>query len=525
MKTPLNQLSFLFSVCLILNACSTKNQGNVDDDTESASDADADADADTDADADVDTDADVDSDADADADADTDTDSDSDMDADTDVVADADADTDTDADTNSDSENVFFNDDTDTGTSNDSDISTTCMHQCLPRCNSIGGTLMTGDCSGDLRCCDIDTEVTGTEPSSDTETTSELTIDTEDTDEFTYNPHIDDVAYVFSSFANDGIGGPDGGDGLHLIASYDGFAWEIVNEYHSVFQQGTDLMRDPSIVFGPDGKYHMVWTSGWETDNIGIAHSEDLRNWEQEVLYVWADYTGPGSEESDGSDWPADSLSSHVPPNGWVHNCWAPEIFFDQVTREYVIYWSTSIESAQVFPDTYWARANDNLNHRIYYVTTKDFKTYTPRRFFYAPSDRVVIDAFVCQLGKDDYRMIIKDEADTGYGNLHICTSTQPLTSWAEMPPIFWSEMSEPPFAGQNIDPDNNRAEGPGGIRIGEDWYIYADYWVDKQRTRAWRANDFENIETTEDMKFPFHLRHGTIFQARKADVDALLGK
>ena len=120
--------------------------------------------------------------------------------------------------------------------------------------------------------------------------------------------------------------------------------------------------------------------------------------------------------------------------------------------------------------------------------------------------------------------MVIKDEADSGYGNLHICTPTKSLDTWANMPSDFWGPMSNPPFAGPQTPPDNTRAEGPGGILIGEDWFIYADYWMDGQ-TRVWRANDFMNITTTEDMHLSRALRHGTMFRAEKADVEALLNR
>jgi hypothetical protein len=267
----------------------------------------------------------------------------------------------------------------------------------------------------------------------------------------------DQAGYVFSSFTGDGE------DGLHLIASYDGFDWSQVNHYNSVYQQESSLMRDPSIVQGPDGQYHMVWTTGWWEQNIGIAHSSDLLNWNEQTLYVWADYNGPGTEESDGIGWPS-NLSTWVQPNDYVRNSWAPEIFYDDTTREYVIYWSSSIDSFSVFPQT-WNARSDNLNHRIYYITTKDFNTYTPRKFFYAPQDRVIIDAFICKLGANDYRMILKDEADSGYGNLHIVSSTQALTSWANLPDNFWGSMSAA-FTGSDIYPDYRDAEGPTGIKI-----------------------------------------------------------
>ena len=325
----------------------------------------------------------------------------------------------------------------------------------------------------------------------------------------------DEVGYVFSSFTNDGQ------DGLHLIASLDGFEWSAVDDYASVYRQGSPLMRDPSVVYGPDGMFHMVWTTGWEEQNIGIAHSANLVDWEEETLYIWADYAGPGSEQSDGTQWPASSLTTPVPPNAYVYNSWAPEIFFDPGTGEYVIFWSSSIESADVFPQT-WNARSDHSNHRIYFTTTRDFETYTPRRFFFAPPDRVVIDAFVVKLGTNDYRMLIKDEATSGYGNLHLCSSTQPLTSWSEIPEDFWSPMSEQPFAGQGTPPDFIRAEGPGAIEIDGTWYLYADYWSNDQ-TRVWSTSHFETIDVTDALHFPFHLRHGTLFKSPRSVVEALL--
>ena len=35
-------------------------------------------------------------------------------------------------------------------------------------------------------------------------------------------------------------------------------------------------MRDPCLVAGPDGQFHLVWTTGWWDKGIGIAH---CRTW------------------------------------------------------------------------------------------------------------------------------------------------------------------------------------------------------------------------------------------------------
>lgn len=62
------------------------------------------------------------------------------------------------------------------------------------------------------------------------------------------------------------------------------------------------LMRDRWICRGPDGIFHMVWTTSWGQRGIGLAHSRDLISWsEQKFVEVMA----------------------HEPK---AMNCWAPEI-------------------------------------------------------------------------------------------------------------------------------------------------------------------------------------------------------
>ncbi|MCX6880330.1 MAG: hypothetical protein NTW21_41965 [Verrucomicrobia bacterium] len=177
--------------------------------------------------------------------------------------------------------------------------------------------------------------------------------------------------YVYSSFTGDGE------DGLHLLTSLDGKTWRTVKNYASIFQQTEGLMRDPSICRGGDGKYHLVWTTGWWNDTIGISHSSNLIDWTPaRFLYIWADYRGPGDEECAGERWPKE-LSQPAPRNPKVRNCWAPEIFYDGQTKEYVIFWATTIDDAKVFPKTWDAGRWERMNQRIYSITTKDFNPMT----------------------------------------------------------------------------------------------------------------------------------------------------
>ena len=115
--------------------------------------------------------------------------------------------------------------------------------------------------------------------------------------------------YLFAYFKNNGE------DGLHLAYSEDGYAWKALHNDSSLLKPmvGKDkLMRDPCIIKGADGKFHMVWTVSWKEKGIGYASSKDLVNWSvQQYLPVM----------------------EHEPT---AQNCWAPEIFYDKKDKQYI---------------------------------------------------------------------------------------------------------------------------------------------------------------------------------------------
>src|SRR5258708_1236974 len=84
--------------------------------------------------------------------------------------------------------------------------------------------------------------------------------------------------FLFTSFRGNGE------DGLHLALSTDGYHWQSLHGDRSLLRSdvGAKLIRDPCLAEGPDGLFHLVWTSGWTTESgkvIGYASSPDLVNW------------------------------------------------------------------------------------------------------------------------------------------------------------------------------------------------------------------------------------------------------
>jgi len=289
--------------------------------------------------------------------------------------------------------------------------------------------------------------------------------------------------YLFSYFTGNGE------DGLHLAASSDGLEWTALKDGASFLQPhvGSRLMRDPCIVQGPDGTFHMVWTTGWWDAGIGLAHSRDLMTWsEQQWLPVM----------------------KHEPA---ALNAWAPEIFYDEQAREYLIFWASTIPGR--FPQTEESgdtrEDQKQLNHRIYMVTTRDFLTYSPTSLLY-DGGFTVIDATIVRAGAE-FVMIVKDETKRPVAKKHLRATR---ASHAKGP---YAPASPP------ISPD--WVEGPTILKVGENWILYYDEYT-RQRYGAMRSKDLREWTVISDqVRFPAGMRHGTAFAAGEAVIRLLAGR
>ena len=272
--------------------------------------------------------------------------------------------------------------------------------------------------------------------------------------------------YLFSSFRGNGE------DGLHLAYSDDGLVWRALKGDKPFLapQVGGKLMRDPCIIQGPDGVFHMVWTTSWTDQGIGVAHSSDLTSWsEQASVPVMGKEAG-------------------------ARNCWAPEVTWDPDGEQYVIYWATTIPDR--FPETA-KNADRGWNHRIYCTTTKDFKEYTETRLFYEPGFNV-IDSTITAHG-DGFVMILKDETRFSPAkNLRVARSAKVTGPWSSASAAF--------------TPEGLWAEGPTVLKTGEWTIVYYDAY--REHTYgAMRTKDFETWEdVSEKVSFPEGTRHGTVF-------------
>ena len=92
-------------------------------------------------------------------------------------------------------------------------------------------------------------------------------------------------------------------------------------------------------------------------------------------------------------------------------NSWAPELFFDEASNEYLIVWASTIPGR--FPDTDPTKAGagpPGWNHRLYSASTKDFRTFAPTKLFYDRGFNVIDAAIFRDHAR--YAMVLKDETD-----------------------------------------------------------------------------------------------------------------
>jgi len=288
--------------------------------------------------------------------------------------------------------------------------------------------------------------------------------------------------WVFSYFLDNGQ------DGMHLAYSRDGLTWTPLGGGRPYLAPtvGGKLIRDPCIILGPDNVFHAVWTTGWYEQGIGIAHSRDLIEWSEAAFLPVMVHERKAA------------------------NAWAPEIFFDEETKQYLIFWSTTIPGR--FPATDESGSVNKegiaLNHRIYRTTTRDFKEYSRAELFLDPGFNV-IDATILRDGSR-YLMFLKDETEhpEARKDIRLAVADHALGPYVIQPAPVSKE---------------NWVEGPTAFRAGQETIVLFD---------AYRRKQYEGVKSRDlktwtglgaELQMPPGARHGTVFAVSEKILKGLL--
>jgi len=271
--------------------------------------------------------------------------------------------------------------------------------------------------------------------------------------------------YLFTSFKE------PANEGLRMLYSKDGYHWIRIDTVLLKPLIGSQkIMRDPSCLQGPDGTFHLVWTTEWKGGNgFGYASSTDLIHWSQQQ-YI--------------------PVMQHEKT---VVNVWAPELFYDHETQQFIIVWASCV------PNKFekGVEAVDN-NHRLYYTTTKDFKTFSPTQLFLDPKFSV-IDAVIVKRKKEDYVLVLKDNIRPER-NIKVAFANTAVGNYTNVSVPFTEKFTE----------------GPAVVKVKDGWLIYYDVYQKKQYGASF-TKDFKTFVNADSLiSVPEGHKHGTIFITNK---------
>ncbi len=293
-----------------------------------------------------------------------------------------------------------------------------------------------------------------------------------------------DIRYLFAYFTDKN----ENRNGMHLAWSADGYTWTPIGPEHSFLKcdYGTwyadKRMRDPFVMKGPDGLWRCIWTLNWDGNAIGYAHSEDLVHWSRQSY----------PKVMEGYE---------------VRNCWAPEMIYDDENRQYVIFWASTIKENGVWK----TEPGEKYDHRMYYTTTKDFKTFSPAKIFFDPGHNVIDVTIQKKDGK--YYMLYKDERIWPKAKKELSVAVSDHATGPYLP------TGDKPFA-------TDWVEGPAVCPLSDGSYVvYMDAYT-RHRYEAKRTRDFRTWEdVTDRISIPKDAKHGSIITVTKEFVDNILSE
>ena len=262
-----------------------------------------------------------------------------------------------------------------------------------------------------------------------------------------------------------------------MLYSYDAKQWTDLDTVLLRPAVGNQkVMRDPSMVQGPDGTFHLIWTSSWRGDRgFGYASSKDLVHWSPPRLIP----------------------VMHAEPT--TVNVWAPELFYDEEAKQYIIIWASCIPGR--FEK---GMEEDSNNHRMYYTITRDFSTFSETKLFLDPKFSV-IDAVIVKRGSKDFVLVLKDNTRPER-NIKVAFSNSPLGPWRNISDPFTDHFTE----------------GPTVVKRGKEWWIYYDSYRKKIYEVA-ATSDFKQFTpVTSQVKVPEGHKHGTIVPVRRSVIRKL---
>jgi len=277
---------------------------------------------------------------------------------------------------------------------------------------------------------------------------------------------------------------------MHIALSNDGRHWTPINDNKPIWDQN---MRDQFVRRCPDGLWRLVATGGGrgagDRKLVGpsclYASSKDLIHWQVE------DHLALMKDVKDDA-------------GNFVKNIWAPEFYYDEAQKDYVLFWSST------FKPEGWQES------RLWFCRTKDWKTFTPAKVLFAPGYSVIDGTMIKH--KDTYYLIHKEE------------EFSPRTGERRAIRLATSKNIEGPYIVYQGPLNNGQiaptiTEGPSVMADPlhpKGWLLYYDYpMADDYGISS--SPDLYHWTIEKDVTLPPNARHGSLSKLTSAEAKALL--
>jgi len=307
------------------------------------------------------------------------------------------------------------------------------------------------------------------------------------------------TGYLMAHFTGESANGEQ----IYLAHSTNGLNWTDLNNGGPVLVStiGTRGVRDPALVRSPAGdRYWIIAT------DLRIASGtswSDAANRGSTSLVVW--------ESTDLVNWSAPRLLNVAGGIAGAGNAWAPEAIFNPATGDYVVYWATN------------SARNGVTKHRIWYVRTSDFRSFTaPQLYIERGGTQGIIDTQLIEVANSvgGFRYY-RASAD---GHITIEASNSVIGGWTTIGNLSHMGISNGTTGG-------NVVEGPMWAQFNgrNEWNL----WLDQFATgRGYMPITSTNLGSTQNFRTRTDYsmggsrkRHGSILNLTAAEQSRVLAR
>ncbi|GAB3170223.1 hypothetical protein GCM10027162_10410 [Streptomyces incanus] len=309
------------------------------------------------------------------------------------------------------------------------------------------------------------------------------------------------AGYLFAYFTGEGTA--DGEQIRYALSrGNNALSWRELNGGQPVLTSttGEKGLRDPFVIRSPEGnRFFLIATDLRMYRNSSGGWDEVQRHGSKSIM-VW--------ESTDLVNW-TDQRLVQVSPDT-AGNTWAPEAYWDESRKAYVVFWASKLYAADDPGHT------GSTYNRILYATTRDFRTFSGPKVWNDPGYSVIDSTVIEHRGT--YYRYTKDERDPSSGSP--CSKFITGERSADLTSTSYTFVADCIGGGAM-----SRGEGPTVFKSNteEKWYLFIDEYGGRGYL-PFETTDLASGRWTPSTTYrlPASPRHGTVIPVTRAEYDRL---